>query len=128
MNKQETPAASASRHTPEPWELSHQLGDGFSIAHEIAPSCGRLIPVATAHNSCAWGGHLSDDVARANAERIAACVNACSGVAYPEIDIASMVKLAEMVNKWWESHQFEATTESRKFVRLAQTILERRVS
>lgn len=70
-NKLETGA----KHTPGPWKLSHQLGDGFSVAFEIAPKCGKLVCVATAHNTggqAFFGFPLNDEIAKSNARLIAA--------------------------------------------------------
>ena len=62
--------------TPLPWEISHQLGDGFSIAHEIAPNCGRLVCVATFHNVGGWqGARLDDATAKANRDFALLAVN-----------------------------------------------------
>jgi hypothetical protein len=58
--------------TPGPWALSHQIGDGFSVAHEIAPNCGRLLPIITSHIFTAWGRTVDDNEAIANAQAIAA--------------------------------------------------------
>ncbi len=58
--------------TPGPWHLSHQLGDGFSIAKEIAPNCGRLLPLATAHPvTKTLGVEITIEEAKANAQLIA---------------------------------------------------------
>lgn len=57
----QTPAASASRHTPEPW-----------APHPMMPSAvysGQLVHVATCYN-----------VPDSNASRIVACVNALAGM------------------------------------------------
>ena len=85
------------KHTKEPWELSHQVGDGFSIAHEIAPKCGRLVPVATAHIlPKLWKGHEVDvDKARENAKRIVACVNFCASVPNAELVPGGLLKLKQ---------------------------------
>lgn len=75
------PAAGEAAHTPTPWHLSHQLADGFSIAHEVAPSCGLLVCVATVHNTGGQPFHglpLNDATAKANAAFI---VRACNGYA-----------------------------------------------
>lgn len=54
-------------HTPGPYEIGHQLGDGFSIVREVAPGCGLLICLATCHNT---GRDLDDETAKANRDFI----------------------------------------------------------
>lgn len=39
-------AASEAAHTPIPWKLSHELPDGFSVAHQPFPGNPRLILAA----------------------------------------------------------------------------------
>lgn len=75
--KTSSPAIVASQsHTPTPWEIGHQLGDGFSIVHEVAPNCGRLVCLATAHNVGGWGDlRLNDETAKANRDFI---IKACN--------------------------------------------------
>ena len=80
-------------HTNTLWHLSHHVGDGFSIAHEIAPGCGRLVHIATVHDSGGWHGEgnaLNREQALANANRIIACVNACAGMENPEQEIKKL--------------------------------------
>ena len=75
MNKSKS-KSKQDKATPRPWHLSHQLGDGFSIAREIAPNCGKLICVATAHNVGGWyDGKLTDEIAEANGRLIVRAVN-----------------------------------------------------
>lgn len=64
---------SPTQPTPGPWKLSHQLGEGFSVVREVAPICGRLIPLAMANiiTGTQWAD-IGGDEARANARLIAA--------------------------------------------------------
>jgi hypothetical protein len=60
-------------HTPGPWELGHELGEGFSIVREIAPHSGQLLVVATSGTQKKFMGHQIDrETAQANARLIAA--------------------------------------------------------
>ena len=87
-----TAAAAPARpaHTPEPWHVSHDLGEGISIAHEIAPHCGKLIPLAEAKFWLSAKEPDARETAHANAHRIVACVNACAGMADPAAEIAAL--------------------------------------
>jgi hypothetical protein len=38
---------------------------------------------------------------RANRDRIVACVNACKGIAYPEIDVPTMIDALDIVQRAW---------------------------
>jgi hypothetical protein len=88
-------------NTPTPWEIGHQLGDGFSIVHEIAPNCGKLLCLATVHNTGGWPVHgfpLNDEIAKANRDFI---IRACNS--YAEL-LAALRDLVESA-----SHDLEQT-------------------
>ena len=76
-NETTTPAASASRHTPEPWKCSCE---GVDPHWSIITAKGGLI-VANVHN---YGKP------EANSVRICACVNACAGMADPSVEISAL--------------------------------------
>lgn len=61
-----------AKHAPGPWELSHQLPEGFSIAKEVAPACGRLRVIAIACADESGWQALPESEAKANARLIAA--------------------------------------------------------
>ncbi len=80
------------KHTPTPWEIGHQLGDGFSIVHEIAPNCGKLVCLATCHNIGGQAFHgfpLDDATAKANRDFIILAANAHAGL------VAKLLETAE---------------------------------
>jgi hypothetical protein len=65
-------------HTPTPWHVSHDLGDGFSIARDLVPdsASGRLLPVALAVFTPGNGNETANRaVAKGNADFI---VEACN--------------------------------------------------
>lgn len=73
MNKDTTPAASASRHTPEPW----RVGDaGFTV---FGPKDSIPVPLTIATLRNAY-----------NTRRIVSCVNACAGLTDPAAEIAAL--------------------------------------
>ena len=59
------------KHTPGPWILGHELGDGFSIVRQLYPSNPQLLPVAIATFTKNYNTE-NEDVAKANAHLIAA--------------------------------------------------------
>lgn len=66
-----------SNHTPEPWYW-HENDSYCEINSERDGQIG---------DSCASSCLGDIDLGRANARRIVACVNACAGMEYPEVEI-----------------------------------------
>ena len=79
-------------HTKEPWDLysehpNEQWIDSIPEENPNENEEGFLILKLDSHGSA-----ISDDEKRANAKRIVRCVNACAGIAYPEIDIKRLIE------------------------------------
>ncbi len=65
-----------SEHTGLPWEVGHELSEGFSIVHEIAPNCGQLQFIAICGTDpIRFGAEIARDVSKANARLIVRAVN-----------------------------------------------------
>jgi trans-2-enoyl-CoA reductase len=84
----QTPAASASRHTPEPWFVCGNVS-GCGVATEIGTVSGQRIASVGDHHFRASGenkfyhqiyANNGFEVAGANAERVVSCVNALAGL------------------------------------------------
>lgn len=73
------------KHTPEPWLVS--MRPGASIV--VQTLLNDYYPVAFVQNP--YGTSGTD-----NAERIVACVNACAGIANPEVAVRNLVKEATL--------------------------------
>ena len=110
---------SEQRHTPEPWNCEcgslpiGDTGDYDDYVFVLAPTDGR---------DKGYGGNPKDivaevrikrddfETAKANGERIAACVNACKGMADPAAEIAEMRKKAHGWNLLIQTVQAMADT------------------
>ena len=67
-----------SKHTPEPWRLA--VGNGR-----------RRVMAGSGSVTTAVDPRADDNRARANANRIVACVNGCKGIPDPETDVPELV-------------------------------------
>jgi hypothetical protein len=92
---------SKAKHTPGPWELGHELGEGFSIVREIAPHSGQLLVVATSGTQKKFMGHQIDrETAQANARLIAAA---------PELlEACKRLLIAHTANIQAQGYEFDA--------------------
>ena len=90
---------STPAHTPTPWHVSHQLADGYSIAHEVAPNCGHLIPLAIAHDSGRYfGGYgLTPEIGLANARFIVRACNSHEKLVAALEDVAGLADRASQL-------------------------------
>jgi hypothetical protein len=62
----------AGKHTEGPWEIGHELYEGFSVVREISPNCGHLLVIATSGMQSPYLGHeITPETALANAKLIA---------------------------------------------------------
>lgn len=76
-----------TEHTPEPWKAK----DGGLIGPTDRPSIAQVLSKGT---------EQGDELARANARRIVACVNACKGIPTDFLE-------NENLENW---HEFQGTT------------------
>ena len=76
-----------TEHTKEPWIASI---NGLRVFGDV-PFEEPPVEICTCTESCAlWGGPAKMP-AKANGERIAACVSACKGIKNPEVTIPKLV-------------------------------------
>ena len=91
-----------TKHTPGPWELGHELGYGFSVAHDVAPNCGRLLVVAVcAEQAPMLGNEITREIAKANARLIAAApqlLEACKAANLRLLQQKSTVEDADILD------------------------------
>ena len=103
------------KHTPTPWEIGHQLGDGFSIVHEIAPNFGKLVCLATCHNIGGQAFHgfpLDDATAKANRDFIIRAANSHAELLRVlELLTNSAVWAKQMIGDIPEGSHFSQTIE-----------------
>lgn len=83
-----------SAHTKEPWEAMFDESNPRGIQWGVVDSAIGLWVADCFDNACLD----TESVGEANARRIAACVNACSGIETPTIEGVSFKKL-------WNDHK-----------------------
>ena len=77
-----------SQHTPGPWQAEYNESDESRCVYFIGPHPQFGLPVASISAANPGG------IAEANAARIVACINACAGMADPEVWIGMQEKEA----------------------------------
>lgn len=88
---------SETKHNAEPWNVESgssplgDTGDYMDYVLVLAPSDGRTKGYGGNHKDVVADVQVLDfDTAKANADRIVACVNACKGMSDPAKEIAEM--------------------------------------
>ena len=74
-------------HTPEPW-IAKEAG---LLGPKNKPAIGQVLSSGTPKG---------DDLSRANARRIVACVNACAELTDSELEAATPADLREAYSRW----------------------------
>lgn len=85
---------SKSKHTPGPWEFLQSTGKLAPLPYKIHVAFGTHPPKK--RTTIALCGSSNTLVAKANAARIVACVNACEGISDPSV-VPEMLKALKEV-------------------------------
>jgi len=92
------------KHTPEPWYAEEQEARAHIFAKHIGMDC---------HVAKCFGPNPADvhevfEIARANAARIVACVNACAGIPTEQLEagcVERLVRAARQIHMYGKSKE-----------------------